>query len=237
MSKNRSTDRNDKLLEAMFRVALEETIDRDMNALPNTEELNKIFPRSDAVDKKFRELVSSNAQKDSGKRISQGFVKVVASIIVMFILSAIALLSVEASRSFIFNTIINIQDDHVAFDFGDVLYNGEYDSNIPIFYIDGFEYIGGRRHYTRNTFIYENIFGEQIILQQHKGMSLRVLIDNEHREFTIKRVESNDVYIFAATSNDYSHIIMWAQGDNVLNLVSNMELEHLINIVVDIIYD
>jgi len=237
MLKNKDASRNDKLLEAMFRVALEETIDRDMDALPGAEELNKMFPISDSANKKYRELINSNAHKDSRKLTSQRFMKVVASIIMVFILSTIALLSVEASRSFIFNTIINIQNDHVAFDFGDVWHIEGYESKIPIFHIDGFEYMGGRRHYTRNTFVYENILGEQIILQQHMGVSLRVLIDNEHREFTIKRIGNNDVHVFAATSIDYSHIIMWTQDDNVLNLVSNIELDFLINVVTNIISD
>jgi len=48
----REAERNEKIFDAILKIALEEAVQEEMDALPSNEELNKLYPRSEALDKK-----------------------------------------------------------------------------------------------------------------------------------------------------------------------------------------
>jgi len=100
---------------------------------------------------------------------------------------------------------------------------------------DGFEYISSQRLDTLSVFLFANETGERILLQQHAGMSLGVAVDNENRDFTVRQLGDYEIYIFELSGDDYPHIILWAEGDNVFNMISTIDLSRMLDIVDDFI--
>jgi len=100
---------------------------------------------------------------------------------------------------------------------------------------DGFEYISSQRLDTLSVFLFANETGERILLQQHAGMSLGVAVDNENRDFTVRQLGDYEIYIFESSGDDYPHIILWAEGDNVFNMISTIDLSRMLDIVDDFI--
>ncbi|MCL1878019.1 MAG: hypothetical protein FWF80_04110 [Defluviitaleaceae bacterium] len=239
MPNNSDVERNEKLFDALLKVAFEESIDREMEALPSSGELNKMYPRSAAMNKRFNDIINPPNKESAIKRVTRIAGRIAAVFAMFFTISTIALMSVEASRVFIFNTIFNVQDDHVVFDFGDVWYIDDdmytvYRHEFDILQVAGFYYVSSHISYTRNTFVYENAYGNQLIFQQHMGTSLRIFMDNERREFTMQEFGGREFFVFTAESSDYFHTIMWVEGNDVMILSSTIDIDLLFDIAVNL---
>jgi len=130
---------------------------------------------------------------------------------------------------------INMHNDHIAFDFGDVGQLRGQEQDMLDFVPDGFEYISSQRLDTLSVFVYANEAGDRILLQQHAGMSLGVAVDNQNRDFTVRQLGDYEIYIFESSGDDYPHIILWAEGDNVFNMISTIDLNRMLDIVDDFI--
>jgi len=237
MQKDENDKRNEKLLDAMFKVALEENIDREMENLPSLDELNQMFPKSAATDKRFKEIINPPTYESRRQKVRRLLARIAASLAIVFAISTVVLLTVEASRNFILNTIIRIQDDHMAFEFGDTPQDESIVGQaILVFLPAGFTYLSNNQLETRSTFIYGNEIGERIIVQKHHRLSLSAAADTENREYTEQQIGNQSVYIFEATENYYMHIVMWEDGDYVFNLISSIDLDILKGIVASFIY-
>ncbi|MCL1884582.1 MAG: DUF4367 domain-containing protein [Defluviitaleaceae bacterium] len=224
-------ERNEKLFDALLKVALEEVIDREMNALPSSEELNKMYPPSDAMKKRFDAILESANEESTIKRVTRIAGRVAAVFAIFFTVSTIVLMSVEASRVFILNTIINIYDDHVVFDFGAIGHTADNEDAIYEFVPTSFSYVSSQHLDTMSVFIFTNEEGERIILQRHIGTTLRIAVDNENREFQTAEIDGNELHIFEASSDTYSHVIMWSEGGYVFNMISSIDLDRLFGVV------
>ena len=231
MSNNTDAEMNEKLFDALLKVAFEEEIDREMEAMPSSEELNKMYPRSAATNKKFNNIINPPVKESTIRRVSRIAARVAASFAVFFTVGAIVLMSVEASRIFILNTIINIYDDHVVFDFGEIGQTTDNGDTLYEFVPTGFSYVTSQHLETMSMFIFTNEEGERLILQRHVGTTLGVVVDNENRDFQVGEIDGNELYIFEASGDEYSHIIMWHEGDYIYKINSYVEISQLFDIV------
>jgi hypothetical protein len=75
MLKSKDLGNNEKLFDAILKVALEETIDREMESLPSSEELKKMFPRSAATDKRFMKIINAASKESKGKKAARILVR------------------------------------------------------------------------------------------------------------------------------------------------------------------
>ena len=231
MGKSKGSNRNEKLFEAVVKVAVEEALDHEIDSYPNENELNKMYPRSAALDKRVMRIINKAAKDSRKKKSLPLFVRVAASFLVLVTVAGIILLSVEASRNFILNIIINIQDDHVVFDFGDLdraLYGERASENfIPY----GFEYVSSQHMETQSIVVYMNEAGERIILQNLYSMDLSVAVDNVNREFTVRDISRHEMYVFESLSDELQNVVMWAVGEEVIIITSTVAIDFLIEIV------
>ena len=229
MDKSKCSRRNEKLFDAVVKVAVEEAIDRETDSFPNEDELNKIYPRSAALDKRVRGIINKAAKDSRKKKRLPLFVRVAASFAVLIAVVCITLLSVEASRNVILNIFINIQDDHVAFDFGYFrALHGEQASLNFIPY--GFEYVSSQHMETQSVAVYMNEAGERITLQNLFGMNLSVAVDNVNRTFWVRDISGHEMYIFKSLSDELQNVVMWAVGEDVIIIASTVAIESLIKI-------
>jgi len=228
MKSNEDIDVNEKLFEAMIKIAAEKVRKEEMDAFPSLEELNKMYPSSEALENRIQAIIGGEVETYKKKRTVQRLTKIAAGFGVLFVASATVLMSVEATRNFIINTFISPRDDHVVFDFV------QDDANIDgigftIGYIpEGFGLVSSQTFHSFNTVIYENAYGDQIFVQQHIASLLAISLDNELREFTSVFLNSREVHLFEALDGDVPNAVMWQHGNDVFNIVSNIAIDELL---------
>lgn len=235
MVQNKAAERNEKLFDAVVKVAVEEAFAQEMESFPNEGELNKMYPRSTAMDKRVKGIINKAAKNNRKKNQAPLFVRVAASIVVLITVVGITLFSVEASRNFIRNIFVNIQDDHVAFDFGDLGRTTYRERASLSFALYGFEYVSSHHMDTQSIVIFVNEAGERIVFQNHYRMELGVFIDNENRAFTIQELGGMEIYVFESFDGELQNVVMWAMWNDVYIITSAISIEALIEIVASLV--
>ena len=236
MSNKAFSQREEMMFDAMLKVAATESMMRDLETLPSNEELKCMNLRSDTFNKRMMSIIhrAENAQKR--KRMARWTYKAAAIFGLIFTVSTITLMSVEASRVFILNTLFAVtHDDHVVFEFGDAGQISESISAQRITMPNEFILIKTQEMANMSIFIYENATGEKVTIQRNIGMSASVFIDNKQREYVALTVSDVDVYLFEATSDNYHNFAVWNDGEHVLQVTVQFDVERLLTLVETII--
>lgn len=227
MEKDRNIERQEKLFDAVLKVALDEYIESEMESYPSKEELDKMYPRSAAFDKRVNKIIAKEERIVKRKKAIRIFTRVAACIGIFFFICSVVLMSVEASRNFILNAIISIQDDHVAFEF---YCDGSHEGgvSVPPAFFNDFILLSSQTIGDLAISIYENPEGSRIIIQQHIGINLGAIIDNDYREFSTMVINGHSAYIFESIDGAEHNIIMWYQINTVFQIISDIEFSELI---------
>jgi hypothetical protein len=223
-------DINEKLFDILLKVAAEEVIKEEMDALASCEELNAMYKPSAILEKKVHSIISKASRPYRLRKAMRNFTKIAACFGLLFALSTVVLMSIEASRNHIINIFIGIQDDHVVFEFGQ---NGA-DPNISgiiMGYIpESFELINSQAFEDFSFLIYANHQGEQIIITREIASILSVAIDNEIRSFSSTRLNGQQAYLFEAIDDNETNILMWQLGNDVFAIESHININTLFEI-------
>jgi len=237
MANNINTSLDERLFDAMLKEAVKESVIKEVDSAPSREELDKLFPRNDTFDRRALGIVGRVDKKQKRVRAVRTLYRTAAAIALLVTASLITLMSIEASRNFILNTFISVQDDHIVFRFGRDAENLD-SSFIPLESLPyGFELVSSEELNNLSTFIYINPLGEQLIAQRHAGMSLETFIDNEHREHVITTISERTVHFFKAFDTNYFNAAMWSDGLDVIQIVANIDIYRLTALVKDLIND
>jgi len=194
---------NEKLFDAMVKAAFEEAAEQEMAALPGNEELNEMYPPSEAFDKRIMAIIAreekaySDRYKNGPKRsrIIKTFARVAASIAVLFTVSTLALMSIEPSRVFVLTTLMNM---HMQYDQPQPLAAAEFmpfsDEELPM-------------------------------IQRNWGMDLDIDVDMDtdidfdigmaHRQFSVIDINGQEVFLYAAEDSHEQYkryIVRWSRG-------------------------
>jgi len=235
MSNNLNANRNEKLYNHMLKVAFEEVVQEEMDSYPSLEELDLLYPRSPKMDKHIKKSMNRHENKAKRQKLFRSFLRCAAAFCIIAFLCAVVVFSVEASRNFIINTIVNIQDDFVALEFGDNA-AGEIAGDSILYYVpDGFAHVVSHVLDSQTIIIYENAASERLIFQQEIGISLSVAVDNEQRDFTIIHIDEHELFIFEAIHYGYQNVVIWNYRNYVFSLTSVMHLDSLVEIATDFI--
>jgi len=218
-------NRNERLFDSMLEVAAEEAMLQRMDSLPTCEELDKMYPLSAELDSRIKKIITKEARYHKRKNLLDIFMKVAACIGITFIAGSIMLMSVEASRNFIFNTIINIRHDHVALEFTN---NESSELNTNINMLGGFEYVGSQTLDHIIISSYTNLDNEQIIVSQHYGINLGTAIDIEYREFTTIYLNGQQIFLFEAMSSQEHTIAIWQKNGIVFQVHTYVDVQEVL---------
>ncbi|MCL2264135.1 MAG: DUF4367 domain-containing protein [Defluviitaleaceae bacterium] len=231
MENNMNTTTNEKLFDALLRVAADEALREEMDALPPDEELNKMYPRTKSLDKKVNAVIKREFRAIRMKRAILTFTKIAAGISLFTVLTGALLMSVEASRNFILNALIDIRGDYIAIDFSiGAMPTTEYTGIVLDYLPEGLELISSQSLRRMNTKIFASDTGDSLIVQQMAGEHLSINIDNEYMEFSERRLRMGTARIFE-TVDEYSYsVVMWEVGTDVFKVTGTFDIETLIKI-------
>ena len=212
MKNNIDINRNKRLFESMIAVAAEEAMIKRLNDLPSREELDKMYPPSPELNNRIAKIIAKDDRQRMRKKFFNGFMKVAASFGIIFMVGAVTLMSVEASRNIILNAIISIRQDHVVFEFvDDELNEFRSDTNLS----ERFDYIGSNVLDHLTVSIYQNSECSQILVSQHHAKNLSAAIDTDYRDFTTIHINNHEIFLFESVDNQEHHVAMW-QADGIV---------------------
>jgi hypothetical protein len=234
MKNNVDINRNERLFDSMIEVAAEEAMIQRLSDIPTREELDEMYPASIELQNRINKIIAKENRSIKRNKLSKLFMRVAAGIGIAFTICSIALMSVEASRNIILNTIIRMQHDHVVFEF-----SGDTPDNIDsgINQIRSFNYMGSQIFDRMAMSVYENENGNQIMLIRHYGENLSAALDIDYRDFIAAYVGEHQVHLFEAFDEYAQSIIMWQSVNAVYHAYASISIEELLDFVKYILSD
>ena len=225
---------DEKIFDALLKLATEEAMKEEMEALPDNEELNRIHMPSETLNKKISSIITKEKRMRKRKNFAYKFAKIAAVFIVALSVSGVILMSIEASRNFILNAFISVQNNHVAFYFESEESEGNEEINIDVIsrYIpDDFKIVNIHNTEMSAVIIYEGFSEQRIIIRQDVAINLQAAIDNEERNFSSMRMGGQEVFVFAAEDISELSIIMWQNRNGIFTVHSDIDFEMLLSMV------
>lgn len=228
-------DVKERLFDELLKIAARDAMHREMDAEPGLDELNVMYPRSKAVDNKVYAAISRHEKAEKIKKSVRVFSRVAAVFCIVIVLGGSLLYSVEASRNFIRNLLIDVREDHVVLDFG---YRGAVaatEKGLTFGYFpEGFELVDAHILEAFNKFLYTNESGDMIIVEHYLSSSQLMAIDNELRQFSIGILNEKKAFFFKSLYDDAHNQIVWEYGEEVISVSTNLPMDILIKIAENI---
>ena len=229
MSKNKS-DVNDEIFEALLGPASKEALRREMEELPSDEEIAELCPIPDTLNKRITKMIDSHEKTYKRRQKIKKFSKVVAGFTMLSAATGTILMSVEASRNFIRNSVINMSSDHLTIEFSE----NTIDTNNSRFTLEympnGFELTANQELERLYTAIYSDDIGGLIIISRHKAESATLGIDDEMREFLAAYINGQEFYIFESSDIQNKNVFVWNSNNNIFDITSTISLEEMLKI-------
>jgi len=228
---------NSRLFDTILKAAVEEDFQRELDALPAEGALKKEYEPSTELRQKIREIVKSDHHKVIVKNALRYAKKVAVIFAIIIPISLGSLLSVEASRNVIFNSVFEWKADHVDIYFQDtsskqpaqnVDKSGSYQ---PQYLPEGFSEIETVKYGETQRIKYQNKEKVSIVFEQtplaEEGTTT---VDTEHSTYKEITINGQKASLFAAkTPNDKTYIL-WQNERTSFLLNSTIDQQELIKI-------
>jgi len=225
----RAVNRDDELFEALLTAATSEAMRREFEDEPSDEELNTMY-KSEALDSRIYKLINQETKKQKRKQRFNTLGKIAASIAIVFTVMTAALMSVEATRVRIINTILDWQKDHVQIEPGTKSETPISSDGIsrPTYLPKGFSETEIYSFGLMIEIIYRNSEGDEIIFKQNPAEESILNLDNEYTEYDDIIISGNEAHLFIAKDDDTRNQIIWISGETLYSLSSFVYYEELV---------
>jgi len=236
MVKNMEAERNEQLFDAILKVATDEALQKEMDALPSKEELDKMFPRTESFDRKMRGVIKKEFKVARRTKTIHRFTRIAAIFCLIAFAGMGALMSVSASRNFILNMIINIRGDYVAFDFGAGGTPPPSGNSIVLGYKpEGFELESSIEMDTLILYVFIDNFDNHIIVQRFIGGQLALNVDYEYMDISEIQLGNRSAYLFSPTVEGVDGAIVWMLEQDVITITTSLDSEILVRVAENLI--
>ncbi|SDO05580.1 DUF4367 domain-containing protein [Acetanaerobacterium elongatum] len=220
---------NDILYEAILEVSVAQAFENETDTLPPINELNERFQPSPELSARIKRLIEKDKREKRLAMFMKKARKAAACIAVVFTLAAVTLFSVEASRNYILNAVLDWQKGSTGIRFEETSSAAEDCLYQPTYLPEGFREVlvqkGGITIIT-----YENREGTKIWFNQNKAKYGDTFIDNDHTEYSEVTIDDKKAYLFKAVSEDTSNTLIWENGGIAFSLCSVIDSKELIKI-------
>ena len=226
---------NRQLFDTILKAAVTENFQLELNAMPTQEVLAKEYTPSSEFRQRILRMVKKEYHKTTFRKIMQTAKRVAVIIAILIPVSLGSLLSVEASRTVIFNSVLDWKADHV-----DIYFQQESSSQPsqvtnesglyqPEYLPNGFDESSTMKIGPTHEIIYQNIENISIIFDQAPiSKSGKTGVDTEHTTYKEITINGQKASLFAAkTPNDKTYIF-WQIGKVSFKLSSSIGQQELV---------
>lgn len=142
---------------------------------------------------------------------------------------SVVLLSVEATRNYIFNAVLKWQEEYFSIEHDESKDNIS-DINIyrPTYLPQNFIEISSSAIGEIIKITYEDKNGLRIYFQQSPSQSSHLLADHEDKKYSVISINGEDEYIFIATQDDKNNNVLWESNGVMFSITSEVESAELI---------
>ena len=214
--------------DAMLHMAARESVYRQLNAIPPKKELEKLYTVSDAHQKKINRIIKNENIADKLIKFNRQFSKVAVILLVAVTVTFTPLISAQAVRESIVQTIIEWKEE-----FASIFFKSENTpaviNDVKIGYmVEGFEEqdeaIKSDYEY-RNHFVLEDMYINVNIFMEDKNFATHT--DNEYSNYYIISIEGNDgIWV---CREGFSALVIYDNG-LIYSIDGNIDIGELINI-------
>jgi len=237
MEYKRKNETDEKLLNAIMKIAAEEAWKEEINTLPSLEALNEMYPPSEALDKRVYGIINKAARCGKVKKILRRTARFVAAFCMVVVFVGGALMSVGASRTFILNRIINTSDDYVQISFqlgyiGDLKVGELVVNYIPddfSFYEQG-EFTEGHTFYDFKSDTRRGILIQHLLVSDDMGVVGMINPMTAGSEFSVISIHGQVAYLFMSADKSKMSTISWNYGRHFLSVSAFLDIDELIKI-------
>lgn len=230
-----SSELHDKLFNVMLKAAVEENLMQSVNALPTKEALDKKHPLSTEFRKRLVRISKKYYRKSLFQRSSRIAKRAAVFAAVGILISFGSLLSVQASRNVIFNSVREWKADHVDIYFqeksggeGQASNSGETLFDLP-YLPSGFIKSKEMKIGPLYRIIYQNEEQESIIFDQTPlSEEGKLMVDTEHAAYQEISINGREASLFTANTADDKTFVLWRNGQTSLMLSSKIDKDELV---------
>ncbi|HEX3027638.1 MAG TPA: DUF4367 domain-containing protein [Clostridia bacterium] len=226
----KKTELNDRLFNTVLKAAVDENFWRELDDMPEEKELRPEYLPSPALKQKIRQAVKKGNRRAVLQKIRKAAKR--AAVIAVILISVVmgSLLSVEASRNAIFNSVLEWKADHVDIYFrqeekpqpeGTGIYKPQY---IP----EGFVELKSEKVGLSYETTYQNEKEISIIFDQSPLSSGKTMMDTEHSKYQKITISGQKAYLLEAKTPGDKTQIIWQVDKVSLKLSSKIDKKELI---------
>lgn len=227
---------NEIVFEALFRQAVIDDFNEEINSIQPNEELSKIYSFSPEFETRMGKLLTKDRRKDHVKK-TMYYSRKVASIviIVLGLLFGSLLLNTEV-RATVGKVLVEWYEKFTTFSFrDDVVIDENKDwilSYIPEEYSQkNYEVLGRIKNIE-----YVNIQGDKIRFTYVPDNSItNISVDNENHEIDTFILLGNKAYSIIATNNEFDNGIIWNMEGYTFDLWGKLPIDELEKIAESIV--
>jgi hypothetical protein len=234
---------NSQMFDTILKTAVSENFKLEMDAMPPEGTLSKEFAPSLDLRRKIQRIVIKEYHNAVLYKVSQIAKKAAVIIAIIIPISFGSLLSVEASRNVIFNSVLEWKADHV-----DIYFQQESSSKPsqdtdesglyqPQYIPDGFSEFKTLKFGATQRITYQNEGKESIIFDQTPLSKGKIGVDTEHTTYEEITINGQKASLFAAkTPNDKTYIL-WQIGKISFELSSSISQQELVKMAENIKFE
>ncbi|MCL2373042.1 MAG: DUF4367 domain-containing protein [Defluviitaleaceae bacterium] len=226
MDENKKLTTDDKIFDALLKAAAEDALNKDIDALPSKEELQKLYPSIESLDKKVYAVIKNETKAYRRKKTLRSVVKIAACFAIFLLVTSATLMSFEASRVFILNTAIEIRSNHIAFQFrpaGSTTTAGNIGEYLLEAMPEGFVLV--QRDATPYSAFYKYVNDAEhriVFTYNMSSESLSIYMGTTRNDFLTTELHGIKVHLFESKYGE-THGVMWVLGDRVFMLASDID--------------
>ena len=141
MDKQVNNDKDDALFEALLKSAAFEAIEKEIEELPSCEEMNRAHKPSVELNAKIALMLQESLTKSQRRRKRSNFLRLVAGLMIVFVMSMGVMFCFEPTRHFVLNICADIKSVyyHNNIPEHDISKNHIGDYYLPTYIPEGFE--------------------------------------------------------------------------------------------------
>ncbi len=219
---------NDSVFEALFRQAVIENFDDDLNSIPSDDILRKTHSFSKEFELRMNRIFNTTKRKETLANFYNHARKV--AVVTIFIISSLfgLLLLYPEVRAAVSSVFIQWYEQFTSFNFNQESEAKENISWKPDYLPDGFT-LNNVNEYGKTTNIsYINGMGDEIsITFRPSGNSTNMSVDNENHDIEKCLIDGNEAYAVCSKSPDFDNGIIWSMHGYTFDIWSKLSVDEI----------
>ena len=230
-----------KLFDTILESAVKDDFEQELEKMPSEEDLAKEYSLSSGLQEKINKIIANGRRKIRLQKIRRISKKAAVIVAVIIPITLAGLFSVEASRTAIFNAILDWQSDHATIHFEDSTSSQAPQSMPvdafykPVYLPDGFTEGKTTKMGTSVHIVYQNKDQTTLLFDQSPvSEEGSISIDTEHTVYSEITIDGYKASLFTGKTSKDNTVLVWRNKTNSFTLISTINKDELLKIAENI---